>query len=215
MSENAFVSNLLAVAKELEKLNQIRKFKKEFDECYGAELTSDNGATSSDQAMAQSTSSKDENKTDLTMNVQEEKTYDVDEIKNSNFQRVKSSMPKVNLIRTLVYKAPESSYVVKKCQVIVKEEKKVESKDSSSATSGESDVKKNEKSKEEIGLVSKKEPTPIATKPTPKVSVASNVAKSYNKSNSLKEVKKFTEEDLIVIDENDDIIGYSDDEIIG
>ncbi len=53
---------------------------------------------------------------DLHMEVFEDKDYDIEEVKFWNFIS-KSKGSKPNVIRTLVYKVPESNYVVKQCQV--------------------------------------------------------------------------------------------------
>ena len=50
------------------------------------------------------------------MEVYEDKDYDIEEIKFWNFM-FKNKNIKPTIIRTVVYKVPESQYVVKKCQV--------------------------------------------------------------------------------------------------
>ena len=53
---------------------------------------------------------------DLNMEVFEDKDYDIEEVRFWNFIS-KSKGAKPNLIRTYVYKVPESTYVVKRCKL--------------------------------------------------------------------------------------------------
>jgi hypothetical protein len=54
------------------------------------------------------------------MSVFEDKEYDIEEVKYLNFMSKYRGYSKPAIVRTIVYKHPESSYIVKKCPVYLK-----------------------------------------------------------------------------------------------
>ena len=59
---------------------------------------------------------EEEKREDLQMEVYEDKEYDIEEVKFWNFIS-KSKGRKSNVIRTLIYKVPKETYVVRKSHV--------------------------------------------------------------------------------------------------
>ena len=55
----------------------------------------------------------------LKMEVYEDKDYDIEEIKFWNFMSKNKSHTKPSIVKTSVYKVPESQYVVREVTVIV------------------------------------------------------------------------------------------------
>lgn len=55
----------------------------------------------------------------LKMEVYEDKDYDIEEIKFWNFMSKNKSHTKPSIVKTSVYKVPESQYVVREITVIV------------------------------------------------------------------------------------------------
>jgi hypothetical protein len=61
----------------------------------------------------------------LKMEVYEDKDYDIEEIKFWNFMSKNKSQTKPSIVKTSVYKVPESQYVVREVSVIVESEEKL------------------------------------------------------------------------------------------
>ena len=70
--------------------------------------------------------SKEDGEECLRMHVYEDKEYDIEEVKFWNFIS-KNKGVKPSIIRTVVYKCPESSYVVKKLPVYLPKPDKIQS----------------------------------------------------------------------------------------
>lgn len=174
-----------------------------------------------------------ENIETLRMEVFEDKEYDIEEVRFWNFiSRNKGVKPSV--VRTVVYKCPETSYVFKKTSV--NKPKKEKQKPQIVNKSIEQDELKEqiEPKTDEIQIIE----SPLlnaAAKKESKKAEPSNV--KITKIKSVKSLTKSTEslkmaqasqskpevtsfnastsykmEDLILIDEDDDIIGYNEDE---
>ena len=56
----------------------------------------------------------------LKMEVYEDKDYDIEEIKFWNFMAKNKSHTKPSIVKTSVYKVPESQYIVREVSVIIK-----------------------------------------------------------------------------------------------
>ncbi len=163
----------------------------------------------------------------LDMNVYEDKDYDIDEVKILNFIS-KSKSTKPTIVRTLVYKTPESSYIVRKCIVERKEEPEsiCDTKNSQSSlnmsnstqTAKKFDTQSDEKDQiveknkmydekmpqkeSEISLQKECKPhLSDVNKSKPFVSVAKTQVK-------VETAPKFHSDDVIMIDEDDDIIEH-------
>ena len=91
------------------------EFKKEFENEKPTELAPSQ-PRQIDQDDERSKKEESETSIDLNMEVFEDKDYDIEEVKFWNFIS-KSKGAKPNLIRTYVYKVPESTYVVKRCKL--------------------------------------------------------------------------------------------------
>ena len=224
---NSFFDCLLEVTKELKKRTSIRgvffklvsifncfhvwfylfclEFQKEFEN----EISNFPLKQCTNEKTAQQTEEKTQNSNDadLKMEVYEDQDYDIEEIKFWNFMSKNKGM-KPSIIRTAVYKVPETQYVVKKCEVTV----------SSSSN------------KEKIEI--KKLPTPTVEDKTTGVanntsSVAPKVMNDVEEEIKEKKSENITvksetpvekpkiitnnnPDDIILIDESDDIIEFND-----
>jgi hypothetical protein len=198
------------------------------------------------------------NEATLEMEVYEDKEYDIEEVRFWNFIS-KNKGTKPSVIRTCVYKCPESSYVFTKCtvtkpkkeknKILLPHEEVINKKDSESDMNDEPKLEQKEKKafKSSIStdcVKSKPEPAKI---PQPEIASIAKVNKikstkptsitSKPKLNEMTEVipkvspaqrpipvlptkpvsfvdstHNYKMEDLILIDEDDDIIGYNEDE---
>lgn len=204
MIENNFVDQLLNVAKELKKLEEIRKSNQEFQ----SDVETLAGKPFDTKSSSKQQESVVNEQQDLHMEVFDDKDYDVDEVRNANFAVARAKSLKSNIIRTFVYKVPASTYVVRKCQIIIKEDPKPQVVDNNSTQLTES---------QPSSTVSNAPPiTPtfpidnLETKPKQdeqKPVIPEIKKKQQPKTNE----KKFTTEDLILIDDHDDIADFNDD----
>ena len=92
---------------------RLKEFKQEFE----AEASSPvKKRKEAHEEKKEETTDQSEQPIDLNMEVYEDKDYDIEEVRFWNFiSRSKGAKP--NLIRTYVYKVPESTYVVKRCKL--------------------------------------------------------------------------------------------------
>jgi hypothetical protein len=184
------------------------------------------GNSSNDVDMQEETGEQEkETKRDpiLQMDVFDDKDYDIEEIKFWNFISKNKGCGKSNIVRTIVYKVPETSYVVKQFPIHVESEKtktqivslaKIESSSGNivkktneiiannlnSFPSSNQNIKKppGRPSRVQNNANNQIKPAPIIdTKP------------SINNANI---TNKFNSEDIILIDEDDDIIDYNEEE---
>ncbi|RNA10573.1 hypothetical protein BpHYR1_026486 [Brachionus plicatilis] len=204
-SEEKFFKNLLPLAKQLETLRRTREFKIEFEN-EKPNFPFEKPKSPSELADQSKKIQESENE-DLKMQVYEDKDYDIEEIKFWNFVS-KNKGIKPNVIRTIVYKVPEASYIVRKVPVIVEEfeEKPIlnEGKDTKLI-----DTKSDTRIAEEVETESSNQLNKTTEKNQPRLFTSSK-----KDSNELKfnQPFKFDAEDIIVIDEDDDIIGFEENE---
>lgn len=264
--ENSLVNNLLQVAKELKKAEFVRNFKKEFENEISNEKMETDALVEKHSGEEASQVGQEETE-GLRMEVFEDKDYDIEEVKFWNFISKNKGM-KPSIIRTVVYKYPESSYVVKKMPVYlpkpdkpicknspVKETDKKQVKepatlDSLSLEQTETLTSSVNQVKRQVGrpkalsttikpLNTKPEKTQSTSQPVSKIEkLQTNVLGCNNKtSEQLNELlktsratrinestkqklaaststhflsKNYKMEDMILIDEDDDIIGYNE-----
>ncbi|CAF0762855.1 unnamed protein product [Brachionus calyciflorus] len=205
-SEKTFFNNLVPLAREIQKLQQTREFIKEFEN----EKCNFPLKKSEDEEMKISNDRNEiEDDECLKMEVYDDKDYDIEEIKFWNFIS-KNKGIKPSVIRTIVYKVPESSYIIRKIPIIIDEPddtKPIENKDKkeiqpdSQSKEIKEEIKKND-------ILENKIKIKVDPPPTKSEKIKPNLVKSTQKSN---EPVKFSSEDIIVIDEDDDIIGFDDD----
>lgn len=200
-SEEQFFKNLLPLAKQLDTLKRTREFKTEFENeksnFPSKNLESQNFLTKKNEK-----NESDDQNQDLVMQVYDDKDYDIEEIKFWNFVS-KNKGIKPNVIRTIVYKVPESSYIIKKIPIVVEEIENLEQK------------------KEEFSTTESNAVTPTVEKSNERNSITktdqNNQPKLINSSRKdINELEishplKFDSEDIILIDEDDDIIGFEEE----
>lgn len=129
MSETEFRSNLLPVAKELSTLMRVRQSIHQHEEEISLSRSLQSSSLGTSLSSEQSTSRVDDvsmnddayEKDDvlLKMEVYEDKDYDVDLVKCANFN-AKIKELKSNVVKTLVYRVPESAYVIRRSQIVIK-----------------------------------------------------------------------------------------------
>lgn len=216
-SERQFANNLLSAAKDLEKLIRCREFRNEFEQEKQnfPLLKSDQPPLKSEEC--------------LKMEVYDDKDYDIEEIKFWNFIS-KNKGVKPSIIRTIVYKVPESSYIVKKCPIIINEPETQPKKENlpkqaiktedktqlqpTKANTIQNSANNSKKSEKSLN----KQPTKITTimpntaLKTEKLnpSIKQELQPKLKPSEKVEEVK-YSSEDVILIDEDDDIIGYDEE----
>lgn len=119
-TSDSFVNSLLSVAKELKKIHEIREFRKEFENEIANQSVASSDREMKDSENNQNNQSSSDHQNTLHMEVYEDKDYDIEEIKYWNFRSKLNKSVKSNTVRTIVYKVPESSYIVKKVYVKIK-----------------------------------------------------------------------------------------------
>lgn len=203
VEKSSFEKNLQLVAKELDKLVKIREQKRKFDQ----EMSAAPVAQKVELLKCVNQSNTTES---LVMDCYDDPEYDIEEVRFWNFMSRNKTNTKPSLIKTLVYRVPETAYVTKKSRVTIVEEKPqieaAESKSTATVSSEpvgeaereaklekERELKKMTKSSGDVPSSSKQHESPAA----------SNMNQSID--------SKFSEDDMIMIDEDDDIIeDYSD-----
>ena len=157
----------------------------------------------------------------LRMEVFDDKDYDIEEIKFWNFISKNKGTGKSNIVRTIVYKVPETSYVVKQYPIHVESDKsKTKAKIETNSSADSMCKKTNELVTNNLDTAS---PINQSVKKTPgrparvqnntdsqiKPSPSTNTKHSMHNANIS---NKYNSEDIILIDEDDDIIDYNDEE---
>lgn len=131
-----FEQRLMLVAKELERFNQIRQSRDEFmQEMSAAPEGRPKSFKSSENRQP------DDESCDLEMACEIDTAYDVDEVRYQNFLARNRITSRSNVIKTLVYRVPESAYVVKKIQVFVDGEPLPQEKTTTTTTTTASTTK--------------------------------------------------------------------------
>lgn len=203
-SEDKFLKNLLPLAKQLDSLRRTREFKIEFEN-EKSNFPFKHPGYQNQFSKENEKSEPGEQNEDLKMQVYDDKDYDIEEIKFWNFVS-KNKGIKPNVIRTIVYKVPESSYIIRKVPVIVEElEENPTEKNESKSVEIKKDIQTNKKSESKIFNQLNLKSTPNNQ---PKL-----ITSSRKESNQPKftQPMKFDSEDIILIDEDDDIIGFEDE----
>lgn len=203
-SEQNFFKNLLPLAKQLDTLRRTREFKIEFEN----EKSNFPPKNHENQDFLSNISEKNEpdnQNEDLVMQVHDDKDYDIEEIKFWNFVS-KNKGIKPNVIRTVVYKVPESSYIVKKIPIVVEDIEVPEQKEKEDSSTIESNsiTQTDEKLDENI-------PNPlIKSEQNNQPKLITSSRKDINEL-KISQPLKFDSEDIILIDEDDDIIGFEEE----
>lgn len=111
-----FEKSLIMVAKELERLSRIRESRMEFER----EMSSAPSGRPQPFKCSSSLPEASQN-CDLELTCESDASYDVEEVRYQNFLARNRITSRSNVIKTLVYRVPESAYVVKRTQVYVDE----------------------------------------------------------------------------------------------
>lgn len=174
--EQQFVKNLLRVVKDLEAIQRSKRCREEF-------LNSDS------EQQERPCDPKNDSELELDMQVYDDPEYDVEEVRMEAFMnKMKStasslSQAKPGIVRTLIFRAPESSYTVRKCPVFV-------------------EVADVPKAIEKKIMTDQSVQTEVIKKP-----IASNLDPNSKPPAAL---DKCDMEDLIVMEDDDDILNYED-----
>ena len=222
----SFVNSLLSVAKDIGRLTRSR----ECIQQYKNETEALNKNEENSQKLEQEQEDPVQNdRIDLQMDVIDDKDYDVEEIKFWNFIS-KNRGVKPNVIRTIVYKVPESSYISRKCPVYVQVSEEPSSclKEALTSVNETRQTLKSLKytetctQTEHLSVVEKKQEIKSSNVSAAKAKAESNPSSSeilsqlpadtLSKFAPIMGTNKYNIEDLILIDEDDDILNYVEDE---
>jgi hypothetical protein len=120
--DNLFLGRLFSVARDLQRLKRSQQCAADFD----------SDVCNKFQKITEKF--EDESISQLTMEAKEDSDYDIDEIRFWNFIS-KNKGVKPNIIRTVVYKIPESTYVSRKCHTFINEKSPKKEYDNQAFTS--------------------------------------------------------------------------------
>ncbi len=188
----------------------------EFRQNYEKELNSPSEQTiqTNKEASADHDKSPESATECLRMAVFEDKEYDIEEVKFWNFISKNKGL-KPSIIRTVVYKYPETSYVINKVPVYFSKPE-VHMEKNNDVCANNNQIKESEVCKTlKIDTVETGELKQSEQHVVEKVPYSQAFSKTSPKLSHF-DSKNYKMEDMILIDEDDDIIGYnelSDEEI--
>lgn len=145
-----FEKSLIMVAKELERLSRIRESRMEFER----EMSSAPSGRPQPFKCSLSSLPEASQNCDLELTCESDASYDVEEVRYQNFLARNRITSRSNVIKTLVYRVPESAYVVKRTQVYVDEpnDQKQDEKPTDTTISVSSEKKPQIKSSNNLSL---------------------------------------------------------------
>jgi hypothetical protein len=139
--QDSLIKNLHLVSKELDQLKRVRECRKEFESDFeNLKYKVNEICMKEEKSFIELKNEENANSSSLHMEVYEDKDYDIEEIKSWNFNSKNKSI-KQNIIRTHVYKYPESSYIVRQCTIHVQENHPMAEKCESKQENDDSDSK--------------------------------------------------------------------------